>query len=491
LECNVQPYAGNDPFVFAEFHPSDAMRVYPIIERLGLSGVRVWHDLEKNPQKKAGCLEQSSVFLFFVSDVFMERFETSSILSYVVSQSIPILAVYLDKNIPMTAGTRMQLDLKFVTSFSAWDDNLFDALLSAKAIQSCIVPNMKCSRQSMSEWEKRQGMFLAAWRAGTEFSSNEPPVEPETLPEQPKEPPVEPETPLEDSKEPPVKPVTPSEDLKESPEKPETTSEDPKELPEELEDPLEDPQDPWGERTVYIPRKPPVSIVENDDPEEEDTDQTVLRQKLHKAIVWRRETGEMFVVSKMETILGRTSEKRKADIMLDGNPEISRNHAVIYQHKNSFLIRDCGSLAGTFVNDVQLEKDAAVELKHEMCFSLGEEKFVFLSGGTAKALIDDGKAAVLTSEDTGEIRLLTEDNITLGRAFPWKNGLLEELTVSRRHAVITQRDGKYFIQDNGSANGTYVNGEELPAKGDPRELRSGDRIHLHTYKFLYTESNVK
>ena len=450
MECNVQPYSGNEPFVFAEFYPSDAMRVYPIIERLGLSGVRVWHDLEKNMKKKAERLEQSSVFLFFISGVFMERFEASSILSYVVSRSIPVLAVYLDENTPMTAGTRMQLDLRFVTSFTAWDDNMFDSLLSAKVLKSCIETNVNNSQQF---------------------------VKPEPAPEEPKKPPVKPEPAPEEPKKPPVKP--------------EPASEEPKAPPVKPEDPLEDQLDPWGERTVYIPKKPPVSMKESDGLEESDTEQTVLQPKLHKAIVWRQETGELFVVSKMETMIGRKSEKKKADIMLDGNPEISRNHAVIYQYKNSFLIRDCGSLAGTFVDGVQLEKDKAVELKNEAFFSLGEENFVFLSGCAAKTIIDNGRAAVLASEDTGEIRLLTEDSITLGRAFPWKNGLLEERTVSRKHAFITKNDGKYFIQDNGSVNGTYVNGEELPATGEQRELCSGDCIRLHTFKFLYTECTVK
>ena len=38
---------------------------------------------------------------------------------------------------------------------------------------------------------------------------------------------------------------------------------------------------------------------------------------------------------------------------------------------------------------------------------------------------------------------------------------LESLAVSRQHAKILCHDGEYFIEDLGSSNGTYVNGEKI------------------------------
>lgn len=51
-----------------------------------------------------------------------------------------------------------------------------------------------------------------------------------------------------------------------------------------------------------------------------------------------------------------------------------------------------------------------------------------------------------------------------------------EAKVSRRHARISLREGKYFLEDLGSTNGTFVNrGKRLPA-GERHPLKDGDEI---------------
>lgn len=52
-----------------------------------------------------------------------------------------------------------------------------------------------------------------------------------------------------------------------------------------------------------------------------------------------------------------------------------------------------------------------------------------------------------------------------------------EKGVSRDHAKIVHQDGALHIVDNGSANGTFLNGHRLIAK-QPRILRNGDDIRL-------------
>jgi FHA domain/Double zinc ribbon len=49
--------------------------------------------------------------------------------------------------------------------------------------------------------------------------------------------------------------------------------------------------------------------------------------------------------------------------------------------------------------------------------------------------------------------------------------------VSRIHANLRLQEGNYYIEDVGSANGTYINHNILP-KGNRHLLRSGDRIGL-------------
>jgi two-component system cell cycle response regulator len=56
--------------------------------------------------------------------------------------------------------------------------------------------------------------------------------------------------------------------------------------------------------------------------------------------------------------------------------------------------------------------------------------------------------------------------------------------VSRRHARLARRDGKVFVSDLGSTNGTFVNDGEVELEV---ELRSGDLVKIggSIFKFLY------
>ena len=56
--------------------------------------------------------------------------------------------------------------------------------------------------------------------------------------------------------------------------------------------------------------------------------------------------------------------------------------------------------------------------------------------------------------------------------------------VSRKHATILMQGGTYFIRDEGSTNGTYVNGRSLP-KMMPQPLQNGDEISIYDEVFRF------
>jgi len=47
--------------------------------------------------------------------------------------------------------------------------------------------------------------------------------------------------------------------------------------------------------------------------------------------------------------------------------------------------------------------------------------------------------------------------------------------VSRKHAIIEQKDGKFYLTDKDSTNGTYINKNPV-AKGEKILLNAGDEI---------------
>ena len=54
---------------------------------------------------------------------------------------------------------------------------------------------------------------------------------------------------------------------------------------------------------------------------------------------------------------------------------------------------------------------------------------------------------------------------------------IEKSTVSRHHALITEEGDRWFLEDRGSFNGTFLNGSRIQA-GAKVPLRHGDRIGL-------------
>jgi hypothetical protein len=75
----------------------------------------------------------------------------------------------------------------------------------------------------------------------------------------------------------------------------------------------------------------------------------------------------------------------------------------------------------------------------------------------------------------GEFPLIENQEIVIGRSSDLDMVLVEEM-VSRRHARIMLEDGVISIEDLGSTNGTFVNGEKIQ-RG---VLKEGDRILIGT-----------
>lgn len=66
------------------------------------------------------------------------------------------------------------------------------------------------------------------------------------------------------------------------------------------------------------------------------------------------------------------------------------------------------------------------------------------------------------------------EEVTIGR-LQTNRIPLSKPNVSKRHAVLSVRDNRIFVEDLGSTNGTYVNGRRITGA---REIRSDDRIYI-------------
>ena len=75
----------------------------------------------------------------------------------------------------------------------------------------------------------------------------------------------------------------------------------------------------------------------------------------------------------------------------------------------------------------------------------------------------------------GEFPLPESGEIVIGRSSELDMVLVEDM-VSRRHAKISVEDGDIFLEDLGSTNGSFVNGEKITRT----KLEEGDRILIGT-----------
>ena len=95
----------------------------------------------------------------------------------------------------------------------------------------------------------------------------------------------------------------------------------------------------------------------------------------------------------------------------------------------------------------------------------------------------DGPALVVRSGGgrAGEHFMPEGEQTTIGRS-PDCDIFLDDVTVSRRHAVLVERDGGFFIEDQGSLNGTFVNRRRIEA---PTRLENGDELQIGKYRLSF------
>jgi pSer/pThr/pTyr-binding forkhead associated (FHA) protein/tRNA A-37 threonylcarbamoyl transferase component Bud32 len=189
------------------------------------------------------------------------------------------------------------------------------------------------------------------------------------------------------------------------------------------------------------------------------------------------------------------------DGRLGGDPEISRAHARISREASGELtIEDLGSANGTFVNDERIDAPRALELgdvirvgrtvlqlrdrsgqvpqktRVPMVVPVGEPT------STPAAMAEE---LVVTAGAAAGRRLALGDELVIGRAVSGEGMLSDDHELSRRHArVARDAGGRLTIEDLGSANGTFVNGERVR---DSRPLRLGDSVRVGSSTLQLTQ----
>ena len=82
----------------------------------------------------------------------------------------------------------------------------------------------------------------------------------------------------------------------------------------------------------------------------------------------------------------------------------------------------------------------------------------------------------------GEVFSLAGERMTIGRS-PDAEVFLDDVTVSRNHALLVRRRDGLYVDDLGSLNGTYVNRHRI----ESHRLSDGDELQVGKYKLTFLE----
>lgn len=176
--------------------------------------------------------------------------------------------------------------------------------------------------------------------------------------------------------------------------------------------------------------------------------------------------------------------------------KLSRRHARIFEQDGIVYIADLGSLNGTTINGTRVDTlPVRLQRGDEICFTGYLCYQIEILGSVASRSVGvHGSQAVklvLTpqkQQSTLEPIVITRFPFLVNKASEvfsrYRDILGKEVSyISRRHAHIFLRDGRLYVEDLGSTNGTFVSDVRLEEHA--RQLHDGDIIAFGGDNFVY------
>jgi hypothetical protein len=135
------------------------------------------------------------------------------------------------------------------------------------------------------------------------------------------------------------------------------------------------------------------------------------------------------------------------------------------------------SKCGAFLGQTSTETDSSTTATYRI-----GETGELIAVDLEDVVEDDGAALVIRAGGgrVGESFPVGRERLSIGRR-PDCDIFLDDVTVSRDHALLVARGDAFHIDDLGSLNGTYVNRTRI----DSHKLADGDEIQIGKYKLTF------
>ncbi len=163
---------------------------------------------------------------------------------------------------------------------------------------------------------------------------------------------------------------------------------------------------------------------------------------------------------------------------------VSRSHLLIWEESGKLFVEDIGSTNGTFVNGYKLREGEAQEIAKDQKVYISN-KNVFLQIHSKAAEKNEQNGTGLKGQKGGEKKgrslsdyLKNKQEIFIGRSKDC-DIVLNDISVSRKHARVYKVNNKVFVEDLGSKNGIFVNGKKVSKAA----LNSTDTLFIMLHAF--------
>ncbi|HZJ48187.1 MAG TPA: FHA domain-containing protein [Acidimicrobiia bacterium] len=142
----------------------------------------------------------------------------------------------------------------------------------------------------------------------------------------------------------------------------------------------------------------------------------------------------------------------------------------------------CPSCHADIPNDAASCPVCGIFIEHEPTITFVPEMVTHLSRATPPT--DNFILLVKRGPRAGLGWILQEGTTTVGRQ-PESAIFLDDVTVSRQHCRLIVDQSGLSVEDSGSTNGTYVNGERV----DRADLEAGDEIIVGKFRLVVAKGN--
>lgn len=473
--CQIAPYEGSEPFLFFSYCHEDTALAQSVLQRMAAEGCRIWYDDgihpgDDWPEVVADHLNRSAGFIAWITPAAAASHNCRNELTLAVELRKPVVSV-ITEDFPLSLGTRLQLASTHRIGKFEFDgeEAFFSKLFTAQCITAC----MEKPLSPMAELQEPNCISeplsndLPSFPNQEDTPSETPCEEPAQIPTGQVDGTPDANSDNISEEAPENQPVYPSADTPE-----ETPVRTPEAAPAAVVD------IPSAEVPAYTPENGPetatIDDLQNYFNHRCDTICDSATPQAPLAVLVHPASGRFFPIRSAEIAVGRS--RINCHVVFPEDNGLGRHHANIIHLGGNAYVEDKGSVNGTYVNGIRMEKEAKLPLTSPVRLQMHNVHLLYLSGEEAMQVWQN-KRLILLENDT-LLYPLPEEGLALRRAADAGHGCLTDPKVSRnQHAKVYLQNGQLYVADLQSRNGTYLNERRLEPNTE-HAVSHGDTIRI-------------